>query len=272
MRKTVVIFLAFLSGLFSLAFGQERITATGECDLKRGMSYETAVDIATECAKREAVIRTCGNEVSSFSLLRTRDDNTRYHSNVLTNSYGLVKVVDKVVTKKHKKVSVTITGDVYDISGPKYLDVTGLMGSYKLDQNITFDVRFFNNSYLKIFWFNNLTGCGGMLYDGSYQFHPSPYPVRFPDAQERVNFKKMICPWLMTPDEIRYEWCRTHEFHGIPKGTDEDMYVTLVFVATNSNVPYTPNTVNEECFLNWWCSLPCSERSELERKSIIIKL
>ena len=270
MKKFLTILFLLLS---TIAWGQAVVTTTGVCSMREaGGEYYKACRIALERAKALAVADVCGEDVSVFSISKHSDERASFITKYNISSYGIVRVLNKEDYQKHNKVVVKITSEVYDASGPKYIDVTGTCGVYDISQNITCDIRFFNTSYLKIFWFDNLTGCGGILYDESRQFHTSPYPIRFPDVGTKTNFKKMICPWLMTPDEIMYEWRRTHVYHGTPKGTDEDKYVTLVFVATNSNVPYTPNTVNEECFLNWWCSLPCSERSELERKSIIIKL
>lgn len=259
--------------LSSILWGQTVVTTTGSCSMREtGGDYQRACDIALERAKALAVSDVCGEDVSVFSLSKVCGEKTSFTTKYNISSYGVVRVISKDEVKRHNRVSVTITGEVYDVSGPRYLDVSGMLNVYNMDQNIAFDVKFNNPCYLKVFWLDNQTGTGGILYDGSRKFNTSPYPVRFPDACDCVNYKKVICPFLKTNDEIMRDWCVNHVYYGTPKSTGEDKYVTVVFVATNSNVPYVENYVNEENFLRWWCSLPCDERAGLERKSFIIKL
>lgn len=254
-----------------LSFGQQIVTTYGECRVDRGTTYEQAVEKALDHAKREAINTVCGLDVSTFSIVRTSDDTRSYNSKTTTNAYGVVRIHDKSVEYDNGYVRVEITGEVYKVFVPRAISVSGLKDVYDLNDNLAFSISFHKASYLKIFWFDEENGDGGILYNGYTCFDGSDYPVDFP-VFRGDNYKKMICPTLMTSDDRLREWSISGVYKTISEDDRIDKHVTILFVTTKDSVPFTSNTVNEDTFMDWWCDLPVAEREMPERKTITIKM
>lgn len=292
MKHVLAIVFLLLQSLIGL--GQEFVIATGEC-LLSGKEYWDAVAIATDNAKQEALNKTCGVDVSTFTLIRTTNDNTRYNSKVLNNSRGVVRVMDKNIESDGRIVRVTISGEVYSVSSNKVIDVQNVKGVYGPKDNITFNVSFYKPSYLKIFWIDEENGDGGILYNGQTYFDATGYSNKFP-LNSSDNYKKKICPWLRTPqdklDEFSYSGKLASQRipdHLMPQPgnasggkwtvvgkkaviSQTEKHVTLIFVTTDNNIPFNGSKVNENELMAWWCSLPLSERGMPEKRTITLKM
>ena len=262
------------------------------------MSYEDALREATEKAKAKAISLTCGTDVSRFSILRTTEKEMRYTSKTITNGFAVVRVYDRQVFLKKNRIKVVISGEVIKPDVPLSIDVMNLNHMYTNDQNITFDVFFYRDSYLKVFWFDEETGEGGMLYpqDGTYvtMFEGDNRLVHFPIHEESKYFG-MICPGVKTQEDKYNEWIRNGHVSApyrnewdmpqprnasggkwVRKGSGEDKAIekniSLVFVTTKNNIPFNTRHVNEENFLTWWCGLPIAERALPVKKHVTLKM
>ena len=252
--------------------GQVTTTTVGECPVTKSITYQEAVDIALENAKREAVAQVCGTEVSTFSLIRTVNDDRDYTSRIMTNAYGVVRVLDKDVNYDGRYVKVTMTGEVYRVMVPRAITVSDLDNVCDVNEDLTFRVSFHKSSYLKIFWFDQDTGDGGILYDGNTGFDGSDYPIGFP-INKWECYKKKICPFLMTQRDRMNEWSRTGVVPpSAPTPDATTKYVTILFVTTQHNVGFNGSKITEESFMDWWCNLPMSEREMPEKRTVAIKL
>lgn len=265
---TVIILLLPLVGR-----GQVTVTAVGECPVTKNVTYQEAVDIALENAKREAVTTVCGTEVSTFSLIRTVNDDRDYTSRIMTNTYGVVRVLEKDINYEGNYVKVTITGEVYRVVVPRAITVSDLDSVCDVNEDLTFRVSFHKSSFLKIFWFDQDTGDGGILYEGNTGFDDSNYAIGFP-INKWEDYKKKICPFLMTQRDRINEWSRTGVVPptaSVPEGVTEK-FVTILFVTTQHNFKFSGRDVTEETFMDWWCGLPVSEREMPEKRTVTIKL
>ena len=266
-----------ISTLLLLSFaglGQTVVTKTGSCLLSEtGTDYEKAVQVALDRAKVFAVSEVCGEDVSVFSLSRTNDSGTSFMTKYNVNTYGVVRVLDKVVERRAKAVYVTMTGEVYRVIVPRAINsISGLNDVYRLDDDLRFDVEFSKRSFLKIFWFDEENGNGGILYNGCVCFNNNNKPVSFP-SESYENYKKVICPNLRTPQDCAIELAKNGTLKPSVSDGREVKYVTLLFVTTPQNVEFDDKQeVTESSFMDWWCNLEYGERELPEKRTITIKM
>lgn len=296
--KRLSLVLLFLLQVVGICLGQVFSNVTSECYYGKNKTYEEALEDATERAKAKAIEVTCGTDVSKFSILRTTNDRENYTSKTITNSYAVVRVFDRRVEKKRNRVIVSIDGEVCTSSVPISMYVGDVRRMYTNDDRITFNVSFYKDSYIKIFWFDEETGDGGLLYPqpGSYvrKFEGDNSTIRFPFVNETSYFSVM-CPQAKTYEETYNEWAMNGrvsapprreadmpqprnagggKWHLVGSGTNKkiEKHVSIVFVTTEHNIPCNLSYINEENFLEWWCALPYSERALPVKKHITLKM
>lgn len=281
-----------------VCLGQVFTQVSGECRVSDRVSYEDAVEIATDIAKGRAVEETCGVDVSTFTLLRRIDDDQCVSSKTIANSYAVVRVSDREIVQKRNRVIVTISGEVYKTVMPRAIGVSEPKKTYTGNDFLSFDVSFYKPSYIKIFWFDEETGDGGMLYPNnarsSIKYEPDNYPVSFPYRGE-LNYIKAICPFMMTQEDYINEVSRTGTVPHPARRENQmpqlrnanggkwvkpdkvkmegfEKHISIIFVTTSNNVPCNLTDVTEESFLEWWCALPYAERELPVKKHITLKM
>lgn len=298
MKLHISLSLVFLLLRVFTCLGQVFNDVSVECRYGKNVPYEEALRKATEKAKSEAIALTCGTDVSSFSILRTTEKETRYTTKTISNGYAVVRVYDRRVYSRGNQIKVIISGEVVKSNIPMSVEVWNLSRMYTNDQRITFDVSFYRDSYLKVFWFDEETGEGGLLYpqDGTYdrKFEGDNRQIRFPMSDESQYFG-MICPGIKTQEDKYNEWVRNGRVSApyrnewdmpkprnagggkwVRKGSGEsksiEKNISLVFVTTQGNIPFNNRHVNEENFLTWWCGLPIAERALPVKKHVTLKM
>lgn len=251
--------------------GQTMVTETGACSLdETGNDYWEAVEVALERAKALAVAKTNGEDVSVFALSRSDDNKTSFMTRYHLGSCGAIRVLDETVTRKGNDVVVEIDALVYDAQNQYTVAPTNIKRSYSRSEDIKFDLYFSKPSYLKIFWIDEETKEGGILYNGNLRFVANGKQVSFP-FDRADNYKKSICRNLMTPDDCARELSKTGELK--PHEPDErgEKFVTLWFVTTNS-LENWEGDVTEETFFDWYNQIPVTERNTPINKTISIKM
>lgn len=293
MRYLLFMVIFLLKVFTCLGQGFHDITVTHKID--RNTTYEDAVYLATEEAKAMAIEQVCGTGVGYFSILKIADKKTTFFSKTTTNTYAMVRLFDKRIERTKKSVTVTIDGEICAPPVPSTFHVDVPKSTYVSTDDVTFNVSFFRDSYLKIFWFDEQTGEGGILYPQQKSFNERFIGdnrfINFPLYGD-INYFKKICPEARTKDDLHEEWIRTGRISSGRKITKEDLpkprgggwhaqgegnnhiekNVVIVFVTTNSNVPYSFSDVNEEMFMDWWFGLPYSEKSIPVKKHITLKM
>ena len=252
-----------------VGLGQTVVTKTGTCLLTEAdANYRKAVNIALDRAKVFAVSEVCGEDVSVFSLSRNGSFTVNYN----VGSYGVVHVLDKVVERDEESVTVTMTGEVYRVVVPRAITVSGMDNVCETDEDLTFNISFHKKSYLKIFWFDEENEDGGILFNGRVCFNDDARPVSFPSEAQHIDYKKAICPGLRTKRDMAMELAKTGTLKSYPRDNREDKHVTILFVTTTHNMPFSEQKVTEKSFMDWWCELPSSEREMPEKRTITIKM
>jgi len=286
MRRSLVIITVFLLQAVH-CLGQVFTGVQSTYWLTDDVTKNEAIKLATDEAKSQAIYATCGVEVSSYSLLRISDNEEYYKHKLTTNSYAVVRVYNKDVQIKKDRVIVTIDGEVFTAELPVPLFVHSLEKTYISYEDIKFSVTFCQDAYLKIFWFDDQTGEGGILYPqpGSYdmKFSASNSGVSFP-FNDDVRYMGLIFKSLQTPEERVKPQNHYVNENNLPKPRNAgnlktskqlknvEKDVSIVFVATQNKLPFNYERVNEENFLNWWCDIPISERALPVKKHITIKM
>ena len=286
--------LVFLLFQVLTCLGQPFSDISGECRYGREYTYDEAVDVATRRAQNKAIESVCYSEVSSFSIVDYKNDAESYKGNVVTNTSAEVFIKDKQVTTKRNKVIVSISGEVYACNPRRVATVKINNNVYYSNDVLAFNVSFYRNSYLKILWFDEVTGEGGKLYpieddrpalfvaDGGYSF----------PRDTRISYISLICPWIMSPAQ-KWDYFQkygklpdqnikegnmpaprnaNHGTWGKPKHTANEKHITIVFVTTENNIPLDLQTIDRETFFNWWISLPLGDRDSLIKKHITLKV
>ena len=286
--------LAFVLLLVQVCPGQSFSDITGECRYGREHTYDEAVEIATNRAKNKAVENVCCSEVSSFSIVDYGNDRESYNGNVVSSTSAEVLVRDRQITAKRKKVIVSISGEVYKCNPRRVATVRTGNDVFYANDLLAFHVSFHRSSYLRILWFDEVTGEGGMLYpieDDRPALFESGCGCSFP-GDPRISYISLICPWVMSPSQ-KWDYFQkygklpdqnikecdmpaprnaNHGTWGRPKHTANERHVTIVFVTTENNMPFNLKTIDRESFLNWWISLPIEDRDSLIKKHITLKV
>ena len=288
--RSLYFIILFLFQVFT-CLGQVFNEVTAECRYGREVSYEEAVRIATDKAKAIAVDRSYV-DVSKFAILRGTTEKQLYTSKTTANSYAVVRVYDKKVNVRRNRVIVTISGEVYPTKARRVVDVYTNKKFYHEDEDLKFNVSFYRDSFLKIFWFDSETGDGGILYplegESSKRFVTNNNIV-FPETNS-ISYVSLICPWVMSKAQKRAYYYRygkfppsnlrdedlpaignaTHGTWGKPSNKASEKHITIVFVTTESNIPFRRKIVNEESFFEWWCEIPINDRDALVKKHITL--
>ena len=288
MKATFSIIVFLLQATACL--GQVFTGVTAEYRFNRNtMSVEDAVCIAVDKAKDAAIEAVSNVEVSHYSILRTFNEENYYKSKITTSTGAVVRVCEKQVEVKRNKVRVAISGVVYPTKNRSVIDVW----LREAEDDVTLRVSFNRDSYLRIFWFDNETNEGGLIYplekEVSKKFGANT-TVKFPSNDE-IGLVSLVCPWVMSKSE---KWAYYRKYGKLPSSgyREEDLpeirnqgrgtwsrhgysggcrNISLVFVTTENNVPVDRGINNEEMFYDWWTSLPLDDRDALVKKNITLR-
>lgn len=294
MKRLVIIFALLAQ---AVCFGQVRVESIGGVCRLDGHTREEAEKIAEDNAKRNAVEKAFGSEVSYGSLLKHKDGRESFYTKTETRNSAVVKVLSKGVSYTGNIVTVWINADVYKCNGEAPISFLGEKQDYGDNEQIQFEIEFHRPSYLHIFWIDEDTGEGDVLYPrgrrGSKEFCADGGYYRFPGSSETPYFG-LICPDAMSYEDKYREYSKTGKLDlkksketkmpssgkltegkwirtGSRRAGEKTKHITIIFVTTNNNVHFNASEVNEETLLDWWCDLPIQERSSPVKKHLTLR-